>query len=136
MTYDTAFIAKVFPMLAEAFDTTLSSIFGGRLYESVGPAKPTFPECIYQSQDGGGKRDDYIGQNGWQGLITFRSIDTTLSGARNNTIQLLDALPSLTASGYSILTIPEKPQWFPVETLSTGRVYTAGVVVRFFVQKT
>lgn len=135
MAYDIAFIAKVFPVLMDAFDTTLGPIYSGRIYAGVGPTTPTFPECIYQSQDGGGKRRDYLQQNGWQGLITFRSVDTTLSGAWNRAIQILNALPSLTASGYSILAIADKAQWFPVEKRSFGNVYTAGIIVNFTVTK-
>lgn len=135
MAYDRTFIAKIFPALQTAFDTYLGSIYDGKIYALVKTGSPDFPYCVYQSQDGGGVRADHINQNGWSGLITFRSIDTTLSGAWNRALQLLQALPNITVSGavpgFSIDYTAEKPQWFPVEKLSTGYVYTAGLIVRF-----
>lgn len=138
MAYDTTFIAKIFPALQDAFDTCLSAIYSGRLYAIVKTGSPEFPYCVYQSQDGGGVRADYINQNGWNGLITFRSIDTTLSGAWNKSLQLLQALPAISGAvpGFSIDYIAEKPQWFPVEKLSTGYVYTAGIIVNFTISTT
>lgn len=135
MAYDKSFVAKIFPALQTAFDDYLAAIYNGNLFAIVKTGSPPFPYCVYQSQDGGGKRADYLNQNGWNGLITFRSIDTTLSGAWNKSLQLLDAMPTVVASGYSIDFIAEKPQWFPVEKLSTGYVYTAGIIVNFTINK-
>lgn len=136
MAYDKTFMAKIFPALMDAFDTTLGPVYDGRIYASVPPAKPTLPCAVYQSQDLGGKRTDYLQQNGWSGLITFRSIDTTLSGAWNNALQLLVALDTITVPGFSINYIADRPQWFPVERLSTGNVYTAGIIVNFTISNT
>ena len=131
MAYDNSFQAKVFPLLMMAFDTALGSLYNDRVYAGVAPSNPTFPCLVYQSQDGGGVRDDHINQNGWDGLITFRSIDVTLSGAWNRLIQVADALPNVTISGYGVTYIPDHPQWFPVEKLSTSNIYTAGLIVQF-----
>jgi hypothetical protein len=133
MPYDRTFMAKVFPALQTAFDDTLGSIYDGKIFATVKTGSPDFPYCVYQSQDGGGVRADYLDQNGWNGLITFRSLDTTLSGAWNRTLQILQALPAITGAvpGFYIDYIAERPQWFPVEKLSTGYVYTAGIIVSF-----
>lgn len=135
MSYDTAFMAKIFPALQQAFDTYLASIYDGKMYAVVKTGTPDFPYCVYQSQDLGGKRADFINGNRWQGLITFRSIDITLSGASNRLQQLLTTLPNLTTSGavpgFGVACVAEKPQWFPIEKLSTGYVYTAAIIVNF-----
>lgn len=139
MAYDTSFQAKVFPVLMTAFETYLADVFAGRLYASVAPATPVFPLGVYQSQDGGGQRQDYINQNGWQGLITFRSLATSLSAAWDNIILLSDRLVGLSASGVSGYTIsyqPDHAQWFPVEkTTDYGNIYTAGLIVSFSVYR-
>lgn len=131
MPYDELFQVRIPILLARAFDTHLKSVYSGRLYENT-PTSPTpaFPYAIYQSQDGGGKRKDSIGQNGWTGLITFRSIDTTLSGAKNKALELAQEFANVTVSGYSILITSEHPLSFPVERSSTGSIYTAGLLTR------
>lgn len=135
MPYDVAFQAKIFPMLMQAFDDGIGSVVNGRLYATVAPPQPTYPLIVYQSQDGGGLRTDTIGRNGWEGMITFRSIDTTYSGAWNNILGIVNAIPNVVASGYRIEYLPEKPQWFPVERISTTNIYTAAIIVRFKIEK-
>lgn len=139
MPYDPSFQAKVFPVLMTAFEIYLADVYDGRLYASVAPATPTFPLAVYQSQDGGGLNADFVDQSGWEGLVTFRSLATTLQEAWDNLALLSARLPGLTASGvagYSIKNKPEHPQWFPVEkTTEYGSVYTAGLIVSFSVYK-
>lgn len=139
MPYDLSFQARVFPALMTAFETYLATVYDGRLYASVGPATPTFPYGVYQSQDGGGLNADFIDQSGWQGLITFRSLATSLEEAWDNIELLSDRLVGLSISGvagYAISHKPEHPQWFPVEkTTEYGSIYTAGLVVSFSVYK-
>lgn len=139
MSYDPTFQARVFPILMEAFETYLSDTFDGRLYAIVPPATPTFPLGVYQSQDGGGVNADFVDQSGWEGLITFRSLSTSLIVAWDNIALLSARLVGLTASGitgYSIKHKPEHPQWFPIEkTTEYGTIYTAGLIVSFSVYK-
>lgn len=139
MSYDPSFQAKVFPILKQLFETYLGSVVDGRIYYSVAPAVPTFPYVVYQSQDGGGRNSDYVDQSGWEGLITFRSIDTDSQTASNNLIALSDRLVGLQVSGivgYSIKYKPEHPQPFPVEKNSQyGSIYTEAIVVSFSVYK-
>ncbi len=138
MPYDPNFQAMVFPVLMEAFDTYLSDVYDGRLYANVQTGTKIFPYGIYQSADGGGNNADFVGQSGWEGDITFRSIHTTTSGAWDYLVQLSTQLVTLQASGiagYSFKYKPQHPQWFPVEKLSTGNIYTAGLLVSFSVYK-
>lgn len=139
MPYDPSFQAKVFPVLMTAFDTYLADVYDSRLYASVAPPTPIFPLGVYQSQDGGGKNGDYIDQSGWEGLVTFRSLATSLEAAWDNLALLADRLPNLVSSGivgYSIKYKAEHPQWFPVEKTSEyGSIYTAGLIVSFSVYK-
>jgi len=139
MTYDNSFQAHVFPVLMAAFEDYLADVFDGRLYAFVAPATPTLPLGVYQSQDNGGKRADFIDQNGWSGLITFRSIANNLATAWDNIVLLTDRLQGLTASGvagYTIRAIPDHPQPFPIEkTTEYGTLYTAALIVSFSVYK-
>src|SRR5687767_8237208 len=118
--YDVTFIPRLWAALARAFDDHLSVVWSGRLYENVAPKTPVFPLGVYQSQDGGGRRKDIIGSNGWSGRITFRSLDKTLAGARTNLITMAGLLPNVAASGFIISIIPDSVQSFPVESYSTG----------------
>jgi hypothetical protein len=123
-------------MLMQAFDYGIGPIFDGRLYATVAPPQPTYPLCIYQSQDNGGIKFDTFSRNGWRGFITFRSIDTTLSGAWNKVLELVNAIPAVVASGYLIEYMPNHPQWFPVERVTQGNLYTAAIIVEFQVSIT
>jgi hypothetical protein len=134
MPYDPIFQARVIPILITVFDQYLAPVFDDRMYMSINPNAGktlTFPYCIFQSQDDGGLNEDRIDQNGWNGLITFRSIDTTISGAMNKLLELAEQLQYITTSGYAIQIHPQKPKWFPVERLTQGNVYTMGLVVLF-----
>ncbi len=133
--YDPVFQAKIIPVLNSAFADALGPVYEDRVYAYVAPAKPTFPLMVYHPQDGGGRRADVIGQNGWEGLMTFRSMDITLSGAANKLIEAAEQFISVTASGYIIRTVFENPQYFPVERTTTGNVYTVGVLATVSVYK-
>lgn len=135
MPYDVNFQPKIFPILMNGFADAFSSIYSGRVYASVAPSIPTYPLAVYQSQDGGGTRFDSLARNGWEGLITFRSIDTTLSGAWNKLQELALAIPNVVASGYLIEYRIEHPIWMPVERVTAGNIYTAAIVVTFHVFK-
>lgn len=136
MSYDVNFQARIFPMLMTAFADGLGDVYDSRLYATVAPPQPTYPYCVYQSQDGGGVKFDTFGRNGWDGYITFRSIDTTLSGAWGLIQELVEAIPLVVASGYLIEYMPDHPMWMPVERITIGNIYTAALVVRFQISKT
>jgi len=135
MAVDPAFQAKVWPLLKQAF-TQLAYITNGRMYFSVAPSIPTLPVIVYQSQDLGGKRKDTVGNNGWQGLVTFRAIAVTSDEADQLLITLSEALPSVTIAGYS-LTIQAETSipFFPIEKTSVGNIYTAVLITNIILTK-
>lgn len=135
MSYDPVFQAKIIPVLNTAFSTALGPAYGGRVYAYVAPELPTYPLLVYHPQDGGGRKADSIGANGWEGLMTFRSMDTTLAGAANKLIEASEQFVNVTAAGYIIQTVFENPQYFPVEKTSKGNVYTVGVLATVRVYK-
>lgn len=135
MSYDPVFQAKIIPILNRAFSEAIGPVYDGRVYAYVAPPKAIYPLMIYHPQDGGGRRADAIGMNGWEGLMTFRSIDTTLAGAANKLISAAETLPTLTAVGYIIQVVFENPQYFPVERTSEGNYYTVGVLATVRVYK-
>lgn len=129
MAIDKAFFAKVLPALDLAFDTYLSPIFSGRLYSLVAPTNSELPRAVYQSQDAGGFQENKIGSNAWVGQITFRVMSMSKAEAWNKAIALAEALPTLQHNDYDISADIVNPQWFPVEKITTGNVYTAGIIV-------
>lgn len=129
MAYDNVFQVKVWPVIISELEQHVAPVYGGRLSYKVAASLSQLPVCVYQSQDGGGKNDDYISQNGWTGLVTLRSIDTTLSGAWNKAIEAVEALQTITNPTYDISVHVQNPIELPIEKLSTGSVYTAGIVI-------
>lgn len=130
MSYDNTFQAKIWPVFRSALDVIASGKISGKLYRQVPSDAVTLPCIVYQSQDGGGKRDDRMGDNGWEGFITFRSISYDADEADNNLIALANEFQFVTASGFYISIIPEHPVEFPVEKKSAGKIYTSGLLTR------
>jgi hypothetical protein len=131
MSYDKTFQARIWPIIITELEEHIAPVFSGRLSYKVPVSLSQFPVGVYQSQDGGGKNDDHISHNGWTGEITFRCIDTTLSGAWNKALEVADALEDITNASYDISVDIDRPIELPVEKLTQGSVYTAGLVVLF-----
>lgn len=129
MAYDKTFQVKVWPIIIAEMSEHIAPVFNGRLSHKVPSSLSQFPVGVYQSQDGGGQNDDHIGHNGWVGDITFRCIDTTLSGAWDKALDVAIALQDVENSTYDISVHINDPIEFPVEKLTQGSVYTAGLVV-------
>lgn len=130
--YDKTFQARVWPIIMDLMDDTIAPVFDGKLAYKVPISLTDFPNGVYQSQDGGGKNDDYINQNGWQGFVTIRSIDTTLSGAWNKALQVATVLSSgVIHPNYDITAEVNRPIELPIEKITAGSIYTAGLIVLF-----
>lgn len=128
--YDKTFQARVWPVIISLLDEYIAPLYDGRLSKNVAISLATFPFGIYQSQDAGGKNNDFIGHNGWTGDVTIRSIDATLSGAWSKALDVANALSSgVVHATYDISLEISRPIEFPVEKLTTGSVYTAGIIV-------
>jgi len=129
MSYDKTFQAKVWPIVIEVLEAALLSVYSGRLYNKVATSLNTFPYGVYQSQDGGGKNDDYIGQNGWAGQVTIRSVALASDEAWTKALEAATALQTITNADYDISVDISNPIDFPIERLTIGSVYTAGLIV-------
>lgn len=135
MALDETFQASIFPVLVEAFDVHLSSVYSGKMYAFTASPTSTFPKCVYQSQDGGGKSNDFIDANGWKGLITFRSIHTTLSGAMYKLKELSSLFSTVTVSGYTLSIRSRNPLPLPVEKYNGEDLYTIALVAEIEIHK-
>lgn len=129
MSYDKTFQAKVWPVIIDLLEASIMTVFDGRLYSKVATSLNTFPYGVYQSQDGGGKNDDYIDQNGWLGQVTIRSVDLTHEGAWDKALEVAVALQTATSADYDISIDILNPIDFPIERLTIGSVYTAGLLI-------
>lgn len=66
-------------------------------------AAPTRPYLIFDSQDGGGRADAYVGCIGWEGLVTVRAVADFQDEADAALAPAFTAMQSLSApSGYAI----------------------------------
>jgi len=131
MAIDKAFFARVLPALDLVFSMYLAPLFEGRLYNIVAPTSSNFPRAVYQSQDAGGFQKNKIGSNAWIGQITFRVMSMSKTEAWDKAIELAEALPALAHAHYDISADITNPQWFPIEKITTGNIYTAGLIVEF-----
>lgn len=128
--YDKTFQAKVWPVITSILTEYVAPVYDGRLSFNVPISLTDFPNAVYQSADGGGKNDDYINQNGWTGLVTIRSIDVTLSGAWNHLQQAMGVLASgVVHDDYVVSINADRPQTFPIDKITRGTIYTAGVII-------
>lgn len=131
---DNVLPARVWPILISLMEQFVAPVFSGRLSKDVAGSIDTFPRGVYQSQDAGGKNDNYIGQNGWKGEVTIRAMDITQSGAYNKAQQAASAALGFTHSSYDISVTIDRPITFPVEKITQGSVYTAGIVLALGIQ--
>lgn len=142
MAYQQSFIAQVWPMITRAMET-VEPIYEGRVYSIVPPRNTTFPVLTYYSQDLGGKNDDTIGNNGWNGVITLKSIATDQDTAFDLLATALHQLATtdivlsglITLSGeFNIQFEQSKPITFPLEKLTGITLYQAGVLVTVYIK--
>lgn len=143
MAYQQTFIAQVWPMIKLAMET-VAPIYDGRVYSIVPPRNTSFPALSFQSQDLGGNNDDTIGNNGWNGVITIKSIDSNEENAHNKLALALQQLAGnpvtvsgiLTLSGEFTVQMEQlKPIIFPVERLTDQEsLYQAAVMVTVFIK--
>ncbi len=144
MAYQEAFFAQIWQMIADCM-TVIEPIYNGRVYSIVPPEDAEYPLAVYQSQDLGGVNDDTIGANGWNGIITVRSIATTQEEAHNKLAQSMSALYNnqnpMIVSGYLLLSgaynvsfFPDKPILFPVERQTGQYLYMPGVLVSVYIK--
>ena len=128
MAYDRAFQTKVFPLVRQAITTALTTVAGGRIYWLQAPDDATYPYVVFQSQDAGGKRNDYMSANGWRGLITFRVYSTDPDTADTTLQSIPTLLDSVAVSTYTFRALPETPVPYPPQEYGGTRVYTAAMI--------
>lgn len=131
----TGFVASVFAIIGSAMDVVASGVYN-EVYFQVPIDTATYPCLVYQSQDYGGNVINTIGNDGWEGQITLRSIakskaqsESYLSTFLDQFIDQLIVNPVTNSGTYRVQIKPYKPFTFPVERLSDGVYYTTGVIV-------
>jgi hypothetical protein len=124
MAYNISYQATVISRLRTAISTALSGTFGGRVYWQIAPQGATLPYCVFQSQDAGGKRDDYVGENGWTGLITLRVLDDDQDAAD----ELLALLPALLQGIDGLTFVAGRPLVVSPEEYPDKFIFTAALI--------
>lgn len=128
MSYDIAFQATALPRVREAIVAALTSTFSGRVYWQVAPHDAEYPLCVFHSQDRGGKRSDYIGENGWTGLVTFRVMSDDPDEADDTLASVPALLQGQSVDGYALTVVPDRPIDYPPESTADGDVFTAAFI--------
>lgn len=141
MTYQVTFPAQVWQIFSHAMQRA-EQFYDGRVYDSVPPENTEFPCLVFQSQDLGGRNAPSLGLNGWNGLVTLRSISYSQQEAYDKLAQATAALSSnvvvsgiLTVSGtYNVQIFADRPLPFPVDKLTEGALFQAGVLVVAYIR--
>lgn len=128
MSYDIAFQTQALVLIRQALVAVLADTFDGRVYWQFAPQDAAYPLCVFQSQDGGGRRDDYVGENGWTGQITLRVLSDDPDEADTTLALLPPLLQNQSVEGYSLTVVPDRPLAIPPEMMPEGAVYTAAVI--------
>ena len=119
----------------------VSGQYGERVYYNVAPSDAQFPYLIHQNDSSLGGIYGMLNTTAWKGIITFRSLSSSLSGASDSLGDLLNKLDrSFVVSGIPNITIPYGVQFspyksysFPVERLNSSAVYTSAVGVETYI---
>ena len=135
-----ALYANIWRILARAI-VQVSGIYGGRVFYNTAPSEIEYPYLIYQSDSSLGYNFNMLNTTAWKGIITMRSVSTTLASASDslaywmhnlNEPILVTGLPYVTIP-YDVQFFPYKAYSFPVERLNNATVYTAGVGFETFI---
>lgn len=137
--YDPLLYANIWKFIARSLSGILPT-YSGRVYYQIAPANTEFPVLIYQPVVNQSYANLLLNDSYWEGLITFRSISTTLTDAQDRLAQLISetsTVKTITVSGvqvphsvrYCIYEVPS----FPVERLTDGYLYTAAVTMETYI---
>ena len=89
----------------------------------------TLPYVIVQSQDGGGRANPALNSVGWAGLVTVKALASTLPAAETLMAAIAPGMDSLTATGYVITTIYDRPVTLPPESGVWQSINTWRVII-------
>ncbi len=92
MTIPTA-IPHAMHHLAGFLAAHLGPSVAGEVYYGAAPVGVPLPCIVWHSQDGGGQRQGYIGQELWTGAITIRAFASSHAAAEALGIQIAETLP-------------------------------------------
>lgn len=135
-----ALFPNVWRIIARAI-TQISGQYGGRVYYNVAPPETPFPYLVYQSDSSLGGLYGMLNTTAWKGIVTFRSLSSSLAGASDSLGDLLTKIDRpIVVSGIPNITIPYDVQFypyksytFPVERLNNSAVYTSAVGVETYI---
>jgi hypothetical protein len=135
-----ALFPNIWRIVARAL-TQVSGQYGGRIYYEVAPAQISAPYLVYQMDPSLGSIYGMLNTTAWKGIITFRSLSTSLAEASDSLGDLLNKLNyPIVVSGIPNITIPYDVQFypyksysFPVERINNSAVYTSAVGVETYI---
>jgi hypothetical protein len=135
-----ALFPNVWRIVARAI-TQISGQYGGRVYYNVAPPETPLPYLVYQSDSSLGGLYGMLNTTAWKGIVTFRSLSSSLASASDSLGDLLNKLDHpIVVSGipniaipYDVQFYPYKSYSFPVERLNNSAVYTSAVGVETYI---
>jgi hypothetical protein len=119
----------------------ISGQYGGRVFFNAAPPEVPYPYLIYQSDSSLGYSYSMLNMSAWKGIITMRSISSTLAGASDSLAELSNGFPGpFVVSGIANIAVPYDVQFypykvysFPIERLNSTAIYTAAIGVEAFI---
>jgi hypothetical protein len=119
----------------------ISGQYGGRVFFNVAPPEVTYPYLIYQSDSSLGYSYSMLNMSAWKGIVTMRSVSTTLASASDSLAELSNGFTgAFVVSGIANIAVPYDVQFYPykvysypVERLNNAAVYTSAIGVETFI---
>jgi hypothetical protein len=119
----------------------ISGQYSGRVFFNAAPPEAPYPYLIYQSDSSLGYSYSMLNMSAWKGIITMRSVASTLAGASDSLAELANHFTApFVVSGIANISIPYDVQFYPykvysypVERLNSTAIYTSAIGVETFI---
>jgi len=133
--HDPRFYANLWKIIGRSLSGVYNT-YSGRIYYQAAPIHTEFPVLVYQTQINRSHAVLMLNDSYWEGLVTFRSISTSLNDAQERLTTLVEKITSqqiVTLSGFSypfsLRYIVNDVPSFPVERISESYIYTAAITM-------
>jgi hypothetical protein len=137
-------VNSLYPNVWRILARALSQVavpYSGKVFFNVAPADIAYPYLIYQSDSSLGIAYPMLNASAWKGLVTLRSVSTSMADATDSLASLLNSLNEpISISGinnipitYHVQLYPYKTYSFPVDQLNNRAVYTSAVGVETYI---
>lgn len=135
-----ALYSNVWRIIARAL-AQISGQYTNKIFYEVAPSEVSYPYLVYLSDSALGYNFSLLNSTAWKGIITLKSIATSIAVASNALGSLsneftrpftVTGIPNITIP-YSVQFYPCKTYSFPVDRFNNMAVYTSAIGVETYI---